>query len=37
MGYAIITRYHGPTNYRGSRIIGTGPAPTLPAYGAADR
>ena len=26
MGYCIVTRYHGPTNYRGSRIIGTGPA-----------
>lgn len=28
MGYAIVTRYHGPTNYRGSRVIGTGPALT---------
>lgn len=26
MSYAIITRYVGPTNYRGSRIIATGPA-----------
>jgi hypothetical protein len=26
MGYCIVTRYHGPTNYRGSRIIATGPA-----------
>lgn len=26
MGYCIVTRYHGPTNYRGSRIIGTGPS-----------
>ena len=26
MGYTIVTRYHGPTDYRGSRIIGTGPA-----------
>jgi hypothetical protein len=28
MGYCIITRYHGPTNYRGSRIIATGPSLT---------
>lgn len=28
MGYAVITRYCGPTNYRGSRIIGTGPSLT---------
>lgn len=28
MGYSITTRYHGPTNYRGSRVIGTGPALT---------
>ena len=28
MGYAIVTRYHGPTNYRGSRVTGTGPAIT---------
>jgi hypothetical protein len=28
MTYAIVTRYHGPTNYRGSRIIGTGPSIT---------
>lgn len=34
MGYCIITRYHGPTNYRGSRVIATGPAPTLPAWDA---
>lgn len=34
MGYVIVTRYHGPTNYRGSRVIGTGPAPHLPAYDA---
>jgi len=26
MGYAITTRYAGPTNFRGSRIISTGPA-----------
>ena len=26
MGYAIVTRYIGPTNYRGSRVIATGPA-----------
>lgn len=26
MGYAITTRYAGPTTYRGSRVIGTGPA-----------
>lgn len=26
MGYAITTRYAGPTNYRGSRVIATGPA-----------
>jgi hypothetical protein len=35
MGYTIITRYHGPTNYRGSRVIGTGPALHLPAWDAA--
>lgn len=35
MGYCIVTRYHGPTNYRGSRIIATGPAPMLPAWDAA--
>lgn len=29
MGYAVITRYHGPTNYRGSRVIGTGPAVSM--------
>lgn len=29
MGYVIVTRYCGPTDYRGSRIIGTGPAPHL--------
>jgi hypothetical protein len=34
MGYAITTRYHGPTNYRGSRVIATGPAPSLPAWDA---
>ena len=28
MGYCIVTRYHGPTNYRGSRIIATGPSLT---------
>ena len=28
MGYVILTRYAGPTNYRGSRIIGTGPSIT---------
>ena len=28
MGYAITTKYHGPTNSRGSRVIGTGPALT---------
>lgn len=28
MGYCIVTRYHGPTNYRGSRIIATGPSIT---------
>lgn len=28
MGYAITTRYVGPTNYRGSRIIATGPGLT---------
>lgn len=28
MGYAITTRYVGPTNYRGSRVIATGPALT---------
>ena len=28
MGYAITTRYAGPTNYRGSRVIATGPALT---------
>lgn len=27
-GYAIVVRYHGPTNYRGSRWIATGPALT---------
>ena len=26
MGYAITTKFVGPTNYRGARIIGTGPA-----------
>lgn len=35
MGYAIVTRYHGPTNYRGSRVIATGPAAHLPAWDAA--
>lgn len=35
MGYAIVTRYHGPTNYRGSRVIGTGPAAHLPPWDAA--
>lgn len=35
MGYCIVTRYHGPTNYRGSRVIATGPAPELPAWDAA--
>lgn len=34
MGYAIITRYHGPTNYRGSRVIGTGPAITMDDHAA---
>lgn len=29
MGYSITTRYAGPTNYRSSRIIGTGPSLTL--------
>lgn len=33
MGYSIVTRYHGPANYRGSRVIGTGPAPHLPEPG----
>jgi len=33
MGYAVITRYHGPTNYRGSRVIGTGPAAHMPEPG----
>ncbi len=28
MGYAITARYVGPTNYRGSRVIATGPALT---------
>lgn len=28
MGYAITTRFVGPTNYRGSRVIGSGPALT---------
>ncbi len=28
MGYSITTRYVGPTNYRGSRVIATGPALT---------
>lgn len=28
MGYAITTRYAGPTNYRGSRILATGPSLT---------
>jgi len=28
MGYAITARYAGPTNYRGSRVIATGPALT---------
>lgn len=28
MGYAITTRYVGPTDYRGSRVIATGPALT---------
>ena len=28
MGYAVITKYHGPTNYRGSRVIATGPSIT---------
>lgn len=28
MGYAITTRYVGPTNHRGSRVIATGPALT---------
>lgn len=35
MAYCIVTRYHGPTNYRGSRIIATGPAAHLPAWDAA--
>lgn len=35
MGYAIVTRYHGPTNYRGSRVTATGPAAHLPAWDAA--
>lgn len=26
MGYAITTRFAGPTNSRGSRVIGTGPS-----------
>lgn len=34
MGYAVTTRYAGPTNYRGSRVIGTGPAPRMPEPGA---
>lgn len=29
MGYAIAARYAGPTNYRGSRVIATGPALTM--------
>lgn len=29
MSYCIITRYHGPTDYRGSRIIATGPSAHL--------
>lgn len=33
MGYSIVTRYHGPTNYRGSRVIGTGPTPRMPEPG----
>jgi hypothetical protein len=33
MGYAIVTRYHGPTNYRGSRVIATYPLPTMPESG----
>ena len=28
MGYAITARYVGPTTYRGSRVIATGPALT---------
>lgn len=28
MAYCIVTRYHGPTNYRGSRYIATGPSLT---------
>lgn len=31
MGYAIVTRYHGPTDHRGSRVIATGPALTASA------
>ena len=33
MGYAIVTRYHGPTHYRGSRVIATGPAAHMPEPG----
>ena len=29
MGYAITARFAGPTNYRGSRVIATGPALTI--------
>lgn len=28
MGYAITTRYIGPTNHRSSRVVATGPALT---------
>lgn len=29
MGYAIKTRFAGPTNSRGSRVLGTGPSLTI--------
>lgn len=29
MGYAITTKYHGPTYARGSRVIATGPSLTF--------